>query len=423
MNILVVSPWLPYPETWGAALRLANAVRGLARLAEIDLFVIEAQRPDGVPDRLPPASRVRRLKLVVTPPRHISPLDRLRWLAGGPLPRSFLGLDYADIRAAFEQWRAEAYDLAWFYRVQSHVILGPSLTVPAIVDIDDLEDRKIAAQLTMERLTAGQESQTPAQRLRRAGSRLLDRLDLPRWRALHTRIARSVDAVVVCSELDRQRLGASNAHVIVNGYQEQATPLGRLAVGNPPTIVCIGLFDYGPNVDAAGFLVNEILPELRSRIPSVRVRLVGYASDQVRAFHRPPEVVVTGFVPEISPELAAADLIVVPVRYGGGTRIKILEAFAHRIPVVSTTMGAEGIDAVGGQELMIEDSPVGFAQACAALLTNVELRRSVTDAAHRLFLARYRWSQVQDAVEALGAQVAGSRAGRAATNRAGRAGR
>jgi polysaccharide biosynthesis protein PslH len=409
MNILVVSPWLPYPETWGAAIRLANTVRGLARLGEIDLFVIEEQRPDGVPD-LPAAWHVRRVNVVVTPPRRISPLQRLRWLVRGPLPRRFLGLDYTDIRAAFERWRAKTYDLAWLYQVECPVILGGLLPPRAIVDINDLEDYKIAARLNMERLAARQERRAPSQQLRRAGDRLLTRRDLPLWRALQAQVARAVDAIVVCSEVDRQRIGVSNAHVIVNGYQEQVQPLGRVAVGNPPTVLFIGLFDYAPNVDAAAFLVNEILPELRSRIPSVRVRLVGHASERVRALQRPPEVVVTGFVPEIAPELARADLIVVPVRYGGGTRIKILEAFAHRIPVVSTEIGAEGIDAVRGREIMLEDSADGFAQACAALLTDAGLRQRVTEAAHRLFLARYRWDQMQDDVQALAAQVAGGRA-------------
>ncbi len=412
MNILVVAPWLPYPETWGSAIRLANTIRGLARLGEIDLFVIAERQPKVIPD-LPSPWRVRRLQVVVRPLRGVSPLRRLRWLVGGPLPRGFVGLDSAAVRSTFERWKAQTYDLVWFCKAECHVILGPGLRAPTVVDIDDLEDHKIAAQLTMERLAARQERWGLSQRLRRAGSRLLTRRDQPLWRALHARIARTVDAVVVCSEVDRQRLGVPNAHVIPNGYQEQANPLGRVAVGNPPTVVFIGLFDYGPNIDAATFLINEILPQLRSRIPSVRVRLVGYTSEQVRALHHPPEVVVTGFVPEIEPELAMADLIVVPLRYAGGTRIKILEAFAHRIPVVSTTIGAEGIDAVRGREVMLEDSPAGFARACEELLTNAGLRQGVAEEAHRLFLARYRWDQIQEAVASLASRVAASRADRA----------
>lgn len=183
------------------------------------------------------------------------------------------------------------------------------------------------------------------------------------------------------------------------------------------------MFEYGPNVDAANFLVKEILPELRSRVPSVQARLVGNASEQVRSLHQPPGVVVTGFVPDIGSELARADLIVVPVRYGGGTRIKILEAFAHRIPVVSTTIGAEGIDAAPGRDILLEDTPAAFAQACERLLTDAALRERVVEAAYRLFLARYRWEQIQDAIAALALRTAAhagdSRGGAAADHRAG----
>ena len=406
MTILVAAPWIPYPETWGSAIRLANTIRGLARLGEIDLFVIAERQPGRIPE-LPADWRVRRLQVVVRPRRRVAPLDRVRWLMGGPLPRAFAGLDRPAARSAFEQWRAPAYDVAWFCKTECYVILEPGAGAPAVVDIDDLEDHKIAAELAMDRLTARDERGGLWPGLRRAGSRIMMRRDQPLWHALHARIARTADAVVVCSEVDRQRLGVPNAHIIPNGYQEQAKPLGRVAVGDPPTLVFIGLFEYGPNIDAANFLVNEVLPELRARVPSARVRLVGRASAPVQALHRPPGVIVTGFVPEIEAELAAADLIVVPMRYGGGTRIKILEAFAHRIPVVSTTIGAEGIDAVPGRDLMIANAPVELARACERLLTDDGARREMVEAAHRLFLARYRWEQIQGTVESLAAHIAG----------------
>lgn len=350
-------------------------------------------------------------------------MQRVRWLLRGTLPRGFLGIDYTAARTAFGQWKAPAYDVAWFCKTECHVVLGSEPRAPTIVDMDDLEDHKIAAQLAMEHVAGRQQGARLPQRLRRTASRLLTRRDQPLWHALHARVAREVDAVVVCSELDRQRLAVPNAQVIPNGYQEQAKPLGRAAVGNPPTIAFVGLFEYGPNVDAANFLVKEILPELRSRVPSVQARLVGNASEQVRSLHQPPGVVVTGFVPDIGSELARADLIVVPVRYGGGTRIKILEAFAHRIPVVSTTIGAEGIDAAPGRDILLEDTPAAFAQACERLLTDAALRERVVEAAYRLFLARYRWEQIQDAIAALALRTAAhagdSRGGAAADHRAG----
>ena len=100
-------------------------------------------------------------------------------------------------------------------------------------------------------------------------------------------------------------------------------------------------------------------------LADVRLRLAGQVSLVVRALEQVPRVMVTGWVPDMASELRHADLVVVPIRYGSGTRIKILEAFAHRIPVVSTSAGLEGkINAIHGRHLLVSDSPEEFASAC-----------------------------------------------------------
>ena len=98
----------------------------------------------------------------------------------------------------------------------------------------------------------------------------------------------------------------------------------------------------------------------------------------------------------------------VPVRYGSGTRVKILEAFAHRIPVVSTTIGAEGLDVTDGLHLLIADDPDSFADRCERLLTDADLRRQVVDAAERLFEERYTFAAAQDRIRAVVHEVGGS---------------
>ena len=109
---------------------------------------------------------------------------------------------------------------------------------------------------------------------------------------------------------------------------------------------------YPPNIDGACFLVHEVLPELLQVQPDTRVILAGKAPDSVRALAS-DHVEVTGYVEHIEDVLARADAVVVPLRAGGGTRIKILEAWAHRIPVVSTTIGAEGLDAENDVDLLL----------------------------------------------------------------------
>jgi glycosyltransferase involved in cell wall biosynthesis len=170
-----------------------------------------------------------------------------------------------------------------------------------------------------------------------------------------------------------------------------------------------GLLTYPPNVDAARYLVTEVAPRLRAREPGAVIRLVGKADGRVRVLHDPPRVLVTGWADDITEELARADVIVVPVRYSSGTRIKILEAFAHRIPVVSTGAGVAGLEATADRHLLVADAPDAFAAACHRALADDGLRAALTDAAQAFFLERYQWSTVRRAVAALAeATVRGS---------------
>jgi glycosyltransferase involved in cell wall biosynthesis len=112
----------------------------------------------------------------------------------------------------------------------------------------------------------------------------------------------------------------------------------------------------------------------------------------------------------MTPELAQADLVAVPVRFGSGTRVKIAEAFAHQIPVVSTTLGCEGLDVVPGTHLLVADEPDAFASRCVEALTDRSLRRAITQAAHEIYLSRYRSEIVSSEITKLASAVAGEAA-------------
>jgi len=380
---------------------------GLARLGEVELFtLVSRERIDEY--RAPPDVSLGRVGVAEVPAPTGSLLRRMRWLFFGRLPAYVAHRDFGEVRAAFRGWAADHYDLVWFSRAESYVALGPCVRAPLIVDFDDLEDYKIAARQAAWPLAE------------EANGRALPRI-FGRWigwvggtrsvrliREHRQTILAAVRAAVVCSEQDRQRLQAAHVRVIPNGYAYPVRPVGRPEVQPTPVIVIPGSLTYGPNIDAAHYFIVRILPLLRRRLPAVRVRLVGQADRTVQRLHRPPAVTVTGVVPDITAELAGADLIAVPIRFGGGTRIKVLEAFAHRIPLVSTPAGVEGIEAAGGRELLIADTPADFAAACFTLLTDLELRRALVEAGHALYLERYRWDRIQEQIASLGAVVAAS---------------
>jgi glycosyltransferase involved in cell wall biosynthesis len=410
VHILVVTPIPPWPTVTGAQMRLANVVAGLSRLGRVDLFVLLGRSTRDVVS-VPPGAPVQRVGAAYRPWRRWNWPVRAAWALRGDVPLELAGRDYRDVRTRFRQWAVGRYDLVWAHRVESYHALGACFRAPVVVDFDDLEDHKIAARLRM-RGAVG--TARGVARVRQAGSWVQGVRNALCWRRLQQAVARAVDTVVVCSEVDRRRLGVGNAVVVPNGYSEPDAPAGRVDVGDPPVVTFVGFLPYAPNADAAVYLARAIGPRVRARIPDVQIRLVGYADGRIAALHDPPRVVVTGYVPEVVTELRRADALAVPVRFGGGTRIKVLEGFAHRIPVVSTTAGAEGIEARDGVEILLRDTPEAFAQGCVALLRDLRLRQALTDAAHALFMARYRWEQVQDTVTAVASSVVTGHGGRVA---------
>jgi len=120
-----------------------------------------------------------------------------------------------------------------------------------------------------------------------------------------------------------------------------------------------------------------------------------------------PAVTLVGQVPDMADELAVADLVVVPLRFGSGTRLKVLEAFAHRIPVVSTTLGAEGLGVEDGVHLLLADTSDGLAEACARLLDDEGLRQRLVERAHDLFRLHFTDEVVGAQVAELARRVAG----------------
>jgi len=207
-------------------------------------------------------------------------------------------------------------------------------------------------------------------------------------------------------------MGASNAKVLANGYDlptaGQDRP-ERSAHPTAPTFLLVGLLTYEPNVDAAWFFADDVLPALRAVVPDAQLRLVGHHDRQVQALADRPGVTLCGRVDDLGAELLGADAAVLPVRFGGGTRIKALEAFAWRLPLVSTTVGVEGIPAVHDVHYLAADTPGEFVEACRRLTVDDALRRRLADAGHELWRDKFRWPDLRAALGELVIGVAGDR--------------
>ena len=151
----------------------------------------------------------------------------------------------------------------------------------------------------------------------------------------------------------------------------------------------VGNLTYLPNADAAARLVHEVLPRLREMAWPVTVTLAGEPDDMVRSLAAEPGVQVTGFVPDLAPCYRDADVVVAPLAAGGGTRIKLLEAFGYGLPVVTSTVGAAGLDVADGVHVLMADSPGEAARAVAALAADRGLRERLVTQARRLVSGSY----------------------------------
>jgi glycosyltransferase involved in cell wall biosynthesis len=405
MRILVVGENFPWPANGGGLIRLAHSIEILAGIGDVDLFTLCDPRRT---DRAVPAG-VDLARVSTTPyPAAAHPMRwRAAWLGrrGVPLEVAMRRHD-PEPRAALRAWARGPYDLVWFSTALTYDWSGRPRLGPTVIDLVDLEDEKERQRTDLLRRADG--ASGVAARLRRSGAVAQSRLNARDWGTFQHRVSRAVRRVVLASESDVDRSGLANASWVPNVLRRPDVPLGHDAVGTEPSILFQGSLNYAPNMDAAGWFVRDIAPRIRERVPGAVVRLVGRPAPGVEALQDPLRVTVVGRVDLMETELGRADLAVVPVRYGSGTRVKILESFAHRIPVVSTTIGAEGLDVTDGVHLLLADDPETFAAQCERLLTDVTLRRRLVDAAERRFLERYAFDAAQTAVRAVVHEVVGS---------------
>jgi glycosyltransferase involved in cell wall biosynthesis len=215
-----------------------------------------------------------------------------------------------------------------------------------------------------------------------------------RWEA---RYAARFDRCIAVSEADRRLLLAINPRlrvdVVPNGVNTKVyRPLPMN--GRSPSLLFVGHMGYDPNIDAALFLTKDILPRIRRAVPDVELWLVGRNPSPAVTHLQGNGVFVSGTVGDLLPYYERSAVCVVPLRAGGGTRLKILEAMALNRPIVSTTIGSEGLDAVHSEHLLNADRPEAFAEQVVRALRDRELAERLAANARRLVVSRYDWDTI-----------------------------
>jgi glycosyltransferase involved in cell wall biosynthesis len=229
--------------------------------------------------------------------------------------------------------------------------------------------------------------------------RLLYRVEFEKMLSYEQSMVRKFHHVIAVSEHDRQLMGAwtdvSRITVVPTGVacqQYRPNPSSRVAA---PLVLFVGAMDWEPNIDAVEYFCREMWPSIRAKVPAARFRIVG--RNPVRRVQKlaSSSVEFTGSVFSVVDHLREAAVVVVPLRVGSGTRLKIYEAMAAGKAVVSTSVGAEGLDVHHDHDIVLADDPEAFARAVTMLLRDVDLRRRYEQAA-AVLAAKYDWTAIGD---------------------------
>ncbi len=231
--------------------------------------------------------------------------------------------------------------------------------------------------------------------------------------AYERKLCRAYQAVAAVSTQDadaiRDRFGVRDVHAVPTGVDvDFFSPLSAEAVDGRPAkpprerhdLVFTGSMDWMPNEDAILYFADEILPRIAARVPDVKVTVVGRnPTPKLEALARKePRIVLTGRVPDVRPYIDRSAVYIVPIRVGGGTRIKIYEAMGMERAVVSTTIGAEGLPLENGKEIVLADDPVRFADEVVRLMNDDEARETLEKSARKVVVEKFGWNKATQAL-------------------------
>ena len=386
MRILWVNPNFLHPTTKGGQIRTLGILRELHR--EHEIHYVAFQEP-GNTEGLANASLYSSFHYPVpsqvaskSSPRFY--LELIRGLAD-PMPVAIRRFDSPALR----------HTVANLCRKHSFDVLVADFlaSVPAFTDLS----RAVLFQHNVEgdiwRRRAEQATSLP--------QRLYLESQYRRMASYEQQACRTARKVIAVSELDARSMqklyGVSGVGWTDTGVDvDYFTPAGKPSpVGAPGELVFVGSMDWMPNVDGMLWFTRHVWPLITAARPGTTLAVVGrQPPPEIQALAADPAIHVSGTVPDVRPWLWQSRLSIVPLRIGGGTRLKIYEAMAARVPVVSTAIGAEGLAGEAGRDILIADNPEAFAAACLRLLHDQAVRDSVAQSAWSIVDGRFRWLQV-----------------------------
>lgn len=398
LRLLCLLPFAPRRDaTHGGGRVMAQLLFRLAQRHQLALLYLHApDQPDLEPQLTAQCAWTEAVPLPAPPARpawQAKPRVLARALAGRPL---WLGDTaapaYAERLAAVAQaWQPDIIQLE-YHTMGQYVGALSQVRAPRV-----LNQYEPGTQAALDKTRSPQ----------RAG-RWLPYLDALAWYRYERRLLRQVQAVVVFTERDRQATAryAQPARMVCIpiGDEVPAQPLNP-AGGQPANLLFVGNYGHGPNLEAAVRLARDIWPRVQAAVPGLWLYLVGDQAPPALAELAAPHLVVTGRVAEVAPYLDQATLVVVPLRTGGGMRVKVLNALAAGKALVASPLAVEGLDLTDGQQVVLAETDAEFSAAIVRLLADPAERLALAARARAWACAHLGWDASVQAYSRLYAQL------------------
>lgn len=422
MRILFVSHFIPHPPTGGASLRNFNIVKELSKDNQVHLVTFTQRDRHPTPERIELSREALRpyceeVTIIELATDH----SRLRWYGllalnlFSPEPYSAWKFRSPKMVAAIEhQLDGYLFDVVHVDTIALAGYLSHLRGLPAVLNHHNIESTLLRRR---------------ARTLRNPVERAYMTLQAAKLRSAEARAATAFDGNICVSTVDRDELRSlasrAVAREIPNGTDTTFFRAGGEA-GDWPTLVFAGSMGWYPNSDAMILFASRIWPLIKKAVPGVTMHLIGSRppAEVVRLAERDEHFKVLGFVDDVRPFIENAAVYIVPIRVGGGTRLKILDAMAMGKAIVSHPIGAEGIDVTDGVDILLAAEPEAFAARVCELLRDRARCRALGQAARRTAEAKYSWSSIVPALASFYGELsrsklrAGDEPGAAATSRA-----
>jgi glycosyltransferase involved in cell wall biosynthesis len=368
-----------WPPECGAHVRSLNILRALRQIGRVDVVGLSRVGSASNPTSSPEFKMACSFDFELRPNRGL--LDKIRWTVDPKLqyPNGFAVEDEAV------QWvlsRLTSFDLIWFSTIHAADMFPVTVWPKSVLDIDDLQSSHGLTSLKTQ-------------------SHLRERVASLRkifvWKRREKLLGQRFTLLSVCSDADRRYLTQigvqAPVHVIPNAFEKPAAEPVRNPM-EPPRIGFIGFFEYSPNHDGIQWFVEQCWPRVKAAVPNARLRLVGKGSNRIRTLAG-LDVDSLGWLPDASDEIRTWSAMVIPIRIGAGTRVKIAQAFSQKCPVVSTSLGAHGYGAVNRHDMFLADTAADFSDACVCAIREPRVATEIAERAWNRFLDHWTWDAVR----------------------------